>query len=503
MQSQEKAYNDYANSFDGYPIEESRGEKHIMYDGGVHPDVGGYVVPYKCEVNESEMKESELHNTLLRKRQELHEKHNSEDEKLKKTLEEGEQRRKDAEEWANKIDDILQREKSQVDMVQSMGDVLGEVEYIQPIPKTYVPLGWIGNYVSRIPKPIPPVIETFPHEYNPVNPTHNESNVTTNLSDTTSLPEIDLSIKVFNPVPSQTFNDYDYKQSIPKQAAPKVADLDDFSLKDADRAAINIPMAVFPDQSPDDINEYVCQNPWYVSPFSTSVTSPPTTPVPVTDHLPTPQTVREMLYWFVGLNQYGLIGKIKDYVESILVECNRDAIEVTGDSDQLTASMVTDKLTETCLYSATVIYKIKYKDISDVFKDFFNDPDKYAFYYSSETAGLLCQLRDYVYACHYQLQFLKAQCERDKLSGGWRDCHYGSDITASEYPLQAFLTDGWDSDFETHLFDPCNLCHKSRVRMEFKKVDLPMISQLGSVISTILSPSCGGEEHGALVNTVL
>ncbi|CDR96602.1 hypothetical protein BBBOND_0305050 [Babesia bigemina] len=118
-----------------------------------------------------------------------------------------------------------------------------------------------------------------------------------------------------------------------------------------------------------------------------------------------------------------------------------------------------------------------------------------------DCSALLCQLLDYVYACHHQLQFLKAQCKRDKLSGGWKNDEYGSDITSSKSPLQAFLTDGWDSTFKTHPFDPCNLCLRSRVRMGFRDRDLPSSQQTGDTLSSILTPSCGGEQHDSLVDT--
>ncbi|CDR96960.1 hypothetical protein BBBOND_0308630 [Babesia bigemina] len=242
-----------------------------------------------------------------------------------------------------------------------------------------------------------------------------------------------------------------------------------------------------------------CQNPWYVTPSSTSPTPPTPAPLPVTDHLPPPKTVREMLYWFVGLNTQGYVGLITDYIYSILKDANKnvskisDVIEVTGDPTNLDASHVADKLTEACLYGASVLYRLKYRDDYKAYNNLKFESEYSKFRYASDPAGLLCQLRDYVYACHHQLAFLKAQCKRDKLSGGWKHYHYGSDIKTSS-PLQAFLTDGWDSTFKTHLFDPCNLCLKSRVRMGFRDKDLPKTSQQGSVISTILTPSCGGSD---------
>ncbi|CDR94792.1 RIBOSOME BINDING PROTEIN-1 domain containing protein, putative [Babesia bigemina] len=241
-----------------------------------------------------------------------------------------------------------------------------------------------------------------------------------------------------------------------------------------------------------------CQNPWSVDTSSTDTPPPPASPSPDTDHLPPPRTVREMLYWFVGLNTYGFIGMITEYVECLLKNANKnvfdmpDALEVTRDPYNLNSSHVADKLTEASLYSATVIYKITHNNDFKAFSNF-NFKSVYSqLHYSSDPACLLCQLRDYVYACCHQLAFLKAQCKRGKSLGGWQDSKYGSDIKTSS-PLHSFLTDGWDSTFETHPFDPCNACLKSRVRMGFRKDDLPEKSENGITLSTILTPSCGGD----------
>ncbi|CDR94855.1 Ribosome-binding protein [Babesia bigemina] len=243
-----------------------------------------------------------------------------------------------------------------------------------------------------------------------------------------------------------------------------------------------------------------CQNPWSFDTSSTDTPPPPASPSPDTDHLPPPRTVREMLYWFVGLNTYGFIGMITEYVECLLKNANKnvfdmpDALEVTRDPYNLNSSHVADKLTEASLYSATVIYKIRHNNDFKALPPVDFESVYSQFRYSPDPACLLCQLRDYAYACHHQLQFLKAQCNRDKLSGGWQSHKYGNAVSPSDSPLQAFLTDGWDSTFKTHPFDPCNLCHKSRVRMGLRKGDLPKISKQGSVISSILTPSCGGSD---------
>ncbi|GBE61994.1 ribosome binding protein [Babesia ovata] len=205
-----------------------------------------------------------------------------------------------------------------------------------------------------------------------------------------------------------------------------------------------------------------------------------------------------MLHWLVGLTELGYIGIIIEYVKSILKEFNKDvsqtsaALDITEKPYTLEASHVAGTLTEACHYAANVLYRIKHKDNSKVvpMPDFSSEYSK--FRYSTDPACLLCHLRDYVYACYHQLAFLRSQCSRVCQQGGWQDCPYGRDAKMS--PLQAFLTDAPDSKFETHPFDPCNICLKSRVNMGFTKDDLPTPNETGSHIHTILTPSCGGDD---------
>ncbi|GBE62600.1 Chitin bind 4 domain containing protein [Babesia ovata] len=244
----------------------------------------------------------------------------------------------------------------------------------------------------------------------------------------------------------------------------------------------------------------VCRNPWYVADASTTTITPTPSPPPGSDHLPPPKTVREMLHWLVGMTQYGYVGIIEKHVRSLLREYNNDvsqpsdALDVTGDPTQLTASHVTSKLTEACLYAATVLHKIKYKGSKDAPTTLNFTSEYRKLHYSSNPARLLCQLRDYAYACCHQLAFLKSQCSREQSQGGWQDCYYDSGLSSPKSPLQAFLTDAPDSIFKTHPFDPCNICLKSRVNMGFKHSDLPATHETGKHISTILSPSCGGDD---------
>ncbi|GBE61900.1 ribosome binding protein [Babesia ovata] len=238
---------------------------------------------------------------------------------------------------------------------------------------------------------------------------------------------------------------------------------------------------VFPDSG-------VCQNPWYVPDASSTTVTPPLSPPPDTDHLPPPDTVREMLCWLVGMAELGYIPFIEDHLKSILTEYNKDvsqppdALEVTRDPYTLDAARVANTLTEA----------IKHKDNSKAVSvpDFSSEYSKLC--YSTDPACLLCQLRDYVYACCHQLEFLRSQCSRKQSYGGWQDCEYGRDIKIPS--LQAFLTDASTSKFETHRFDLCDICLKSRINMGFQKDDFSKDSNDGKHLHTILSPSCGGED---------
>ncbi|GBE61901.1 ribosome binding protein, putative [Babesia ovata] len=244
---------------------------------------------------------------------------------------------------------------------------------------------------------------------------------------------------------------------------------------------------VFPDSG-------VCQNPWYVPDASSTTVTPPLSPPPDTDHLPPPDTVREMLCWLVGMAELGYIPFIEDHLKSILTEYNKDvsqppdALEVTRDPYTLDAARVANTLTEASLYGASVLHRIKHKDNSKAVSvpDFSSEYSKLC--YSTDPARLLCQLRDYVYACCHQLEFLRSQCSRKQSYGGWQDCEYGRDIKIPS-PLQAFLTDASTSKFETHRFDPCDICLKSRINMGFQKDDFSKDSNDGKHLHTILSPA--------------
>ncbi|GBE59317.1 ribosome binding protein [Babesia ovata] len=248
-----------------------------------------------------------------------------------------------------------------------------------------------------------------------------------------------------------------------------------------------------------DVNEDMCNNPWnYVDESDTLSALPPP---PNTDHLPPPTTVRGMLYWLLGLVELGYIVRIKEHVKVIVEDINKDAsgssppsstLDLTREAHTLDASHVSQALIETCLYAANVIYEIKHYNDYNALTSLKFDSQYSQLYYSSDSGCLVCQLKDYVYACHHQLTLLKSQCSRNESEGGWQECQYGHKVHDS--PLQDFLTDAPTSKFETHPFDPYNLCLKSHVKMGFGDKELPEKSQPGSTLYGILSPICGVED---------
>ncbi|CDR96150.1 hypothetical protein BBBOND_0300550 [Babesia bigemina] len=247
-----------------------------------------------------------------------------------------------------------------------------------------------------------------------------------------------------------------------------------------------------------------CREPWFVEPSSLTTISATRSPPPPSDHLPPPQTIREMLYWLVGLTQYSYIYIIEKHVKSILNEQNNDvlypsqhsdAVEVIGDPSTLDASHVTAKVTEACHYAAVVIYRIEDKGISNAMSIPEFNAEYRNYYYSLDPAGLLCQLRDYVYACHHQLEFLKSQCSRDKSHGGWVTCQYGQSVSADS-PLQAFLTDA--SNYNTYFYNPCDVCLKSRIRMGFRKGYFGKSPKDASYLYYLLSPTCSVDDDPLL-----
>ncbi|CDR94757.1 Ribosome-binding protein 1 [Babesia bigemina] len=233
-----------------------------------------------------------------------------------------------------------------------------------------------------------------------------------------------------------------------------------------------------------------------ISSWATSTPTPGSTDIPETELFPAeaPRTVREMLQWLAGLRNQKHHETLKQCIEKAFSGLHKDPsqLALSINHTNILPDNVFDILQLTAMFAGSVLTAIAPRWRANVSSRFVK-PKSSDQSDEPDCCALLCQLRDYAYACHHQLEFLKSQCNREKSHGGWQNCNYGSDPKKPS-PLQAFLTDAYDSTFKTHLFDPCNLCHKSRIRMGFKKNDSPEKSQTGNILATILTPSCGGSD---------
>ncbi|GBE59947.1 Ribosome-binding protein 1 [Babesia ovata] len=234
-----------------------------------------------------------------------------------------------------------------------------------------------------------------------------------------------------------------------------------------------------------------------VAPWMNQQPTDNSTDIPETELFPAeaPRTVREMLTWLAGLQHTKHEETLQKCIEKAFKRGDDDPsdLRLPVNDSSITADNVIDTIKLAAVFAASVLSAVapEWKDnvaLSATLKPKGSDQSK-----DPDCCALLCQLRDYAYACCHQLEFLKSQCSRDSKQGGWQECHYGRDVTSNS-PLQAFLTDASTSKFETHPFDPCNICLKSRVRMGFGDNDLPRSHETGKCISTILTPTCGGED---------
>ncbi|GBE61106.1 Ribosome-binding protein 1, putative [Babesia ovata] len=233
----------------------------------------------------------------------------------------------------------------------------------------------------------------------------------------------------------------------------------------------------------------MCPVPW--------LTQKPThdsTDIPETELFPAeaPRTVRDMLVWMAGLHN----PKHQETLEKCIHNAfKRDDVPFSPtlpvNGAHIRPKHVIDILQLAATFAASVLnaiapkWRMAVSSVTSTPKD--SDQSK-----DPDCCALLCHLRDYAYASHHQLEFLKSQCSRLSKHGGWQDCQYGHDVSSPKSPLQAFLTDAPASKFKTHPFDPCNICRKSRVNMGFKDEDLPATHETGKHLHTVLSPVCGG-----------
>ncbi|GBE61968.1 Ribosome-binding protein 1 [Babesia ovata] len=232
----------------------------------------------------------------------------------------------------------------------------------------------------------------------------------------------------------------------------------------------------------------------------TWITQTPThgsTDIPETELLPSeaPRTVKDMLTWLAGLQHQ----KHQETLEKCINNAFKRGDDVPSDlrlpvnDSSIAARDVLQTIHLAAVFAASVLSSVapnwkRRASAATVERKDHDEPK------DPDCCALLCHLRDYAYACYHQLAFLRSQCSRVSQQGGWQDYEYGRDVSSPKSPLQAFLTDASASMFKTHPFDPCDICLKSRVNMGFKEDHLPTPHETGKHISTILSPSCGGED---------
>ncbi|GBE59087.1 Ribosome-binding protein 1, putative [Babesia ovata] len=207
--------------------------------------------------------------------------------------------------------------------------------------------------------------------------------------------------------------------------------------------------------------------------------------IPETELFPSeaPHTVRDMLIWLAGLRNEKHHDTPQKCINNAFKRGDDDASDLTlpVNDSSITADNLLQTIKLVAVFAASVLTAVAPEWRMAV-------PSATSTRSEPDCCALLCQLRDYVYACYHQLAFLKSQCSRDSKQGGWQDCDYGSDIKMPS-PLQAFLTDAHDSKFETHPFDPCDICRKSLVNMGFREEDLHKEIRDGKHIFTIISPN--------------
>ncbi|GBE60298.1 Ribosome-binding protein 1 [Babesia ovata] len=530
-----------AHSFDGTPIEEPRDALQFPYDYGMHPIVGGNTIPYKFQANDHAMEASRLHDALLKKRKELDEKQKALDEELKKALEEGEEKRKQAEEqYAQQ--QIMGRNSLNEDHLNVFASIavaappaalsqpvmpeLGGNQVMHPTRKTLPSLP--PPVPERAFKPIPrvvldaypssvvPVLKPKPLPTSPVK-TPDPKVVSADL-DPAQPPPIGLDVWKRNklrglrtPTPyidihvpklTLTDNDIDFNLDVdddppPPTAAEPLDPIGPFTPADV---ALNFPPIESLPKLPDSVPAKYIHTPdaveMCVAPWLTQKPTHDPTDIPETELFPSeaPRTVRDMLVWLAGLQHPKHQETLKECINNAFKRGDHDPSDllISVNNSNITAKDVIDTIHLAAVFAASVLtsiepnWRVAVSSVTSTRKD--SDQSK-----DPDCCALLCHLRDYAYASHHQLTFLKSQCSRDKLNGGWQDCQYGQDAKTPS-PLQAFLTDALESKFKTHLFDPCGICLKSRVKMGFTKDDLPASQQTGKHLHTILTPSCGGED---------
>ncbi|GIX64160.1 variant erythrocyte surface antigen-1 family protein [Babesia caballi] len=146
-----------------------------------------------------------------------------------------------------------------------------------------------------------------------------------------------------------------------------------------------------------------------------------------------PSSIREMLYWLMGLTATPQFGDLLGHIHNIVG--NNFSVAVSGSpktGETLSPDQVTSYILSTCYTAPSVLNVIEGRVPPEEIQ---NDPWLHELYSNSafpfqypSGAALLYALSEYTYSLQFQLSFLYKQCEYSYEDGcGWHICRYGSD----------------------------------------------------------------------------
>ncbi|GIX62782.1 variant erythrocyte surface antigen-1 family protein [Babesia caballi] len=151
-----------------------------------------------------------------------------------------------------------------------------------------------------------------------------------------------------------------------------------------------------------------------------------------------PSSIREMLYWFSGLQFVPGYSDLENQIENVVTKEGLSvAISGSPNSDEkLTADQVTEYLVTACLYSPTVFCNIQEPGISEnagePWLHSLYSNSEFNFTYPSSGSSLLYKVADYAYALQFQLGFLYKQCTHIHTNTcGWYMCQFGKSVNVN------------------------------------------------------------------------
>ncbi|GIX62159.1 variant erythrocyte surface antigen-1 family protein [Babesia caballi] len=148
-----------------------------------------------------------------------------------------------------------------------------------------------------------------------------------------------------------------------------------------------------------------------------------------------PSSIREMLYWLMGLTVTPQFGDLLGHIDSIVPKTGLQ-VAVSGSSkkdEKLFADDVAGHLITTC-FTATPIFST-IQGTGDSSKPWLHElfaTAGFTFAYPTSGPALFSNVSNYAYALQFQLSFLYIQCRNTYTVGcGWNQCTFGQGINES------------------------------------------------------------------------